>query len=744
MITTRTNNFLASLLVFIVGLLLTSSFYLYLTRSNQDALQTALQSNALQLSNRISRQFEVQVAALRRMAGHWQTMGKLNESLWRQDARNLLKDFGNFQAVEWADQGFVIRWIEPLAGNEAALNFNVAFNEQRLRALTDSRDAGQPNVTPVLELQQGGAGTVVYHPIGQGAEFQGFIIGVFRIEPLITSLLQEREQENFTISVFEGEKRIFGPERNHSKAPQGIAKWTPVKLDWKLVLTPKPAWASLYLNKTPLIILIAGTLTSLLMAMAAFLTLSNLRQRLHLKDTNQRLREEIASRKTAESNLSHISNHDKLTGLPNRSFFFEDLTQAILLARRTNRFIGMMIVDVDHFKKINDTLGHQHGDSIIRELSGRLLSEISGEISLARVGGDEFMLFLQDINSVDEVIFCAKQLQQCFHKSFRVSNTDIFLTASIGISLYPEGGNTAESLIKNADVALYQAKDAGRDTYHFFTTGMQAKALRRLELDSLLRDAIKLKQLSLVYQPKISLQKQGVTGAEVLVRWKHPEKGYISPSEFIPLAEETGMIRAIGQWVMENVCIQLKSWREQNFPELKIAVNISATQLQDRSLKSTILNLLNKYEVRPEQIELELTEEVFIENMKQNQILLRELTSKGFQLAIDDFGVGYSSLAYLRNFPISTLKIDRTFVAQLEANKDDRIIINAVIAMAHNLNFTVIAEGVETKEQADYLQMQKCDEAQGFYFSHPLPAAELRDFILSANKELEGLGTTTQ
>ncbi|AZZ89940.1 EAL domain-containing protein [Hahella sp. KA22] len=688
--------------------------------------QHALDYQAEFLSKRITRQFLEQVRALERLAAYWDNNDGFSKETWRKNAEALHKDFPNFKAIEWTDKNYVIQWIEPMAGNEQALGFNVAFNESRRRALEAARAQGDINATPVITLQQGGQGVVVYAPISKGEDFQGFIVGVFLVEQLLGSLISPQEEDHFHIRVYEEDKLIFSnSSADVSPDTSAAADWKPLQFSWRLSVQPKSDWLHNYSSPLPAFVMSAGTVSSALLAWVCYLAMSLGRQRRSLLSANESLQSEIANRQEVEQTLSHVITHDALTGLPNRSFFQEDLAQAILRAQRANRYLAVMLVDLDQFKKINDTLTHSAGDQLVVALTKRFNTLLESEISIARAGGDEFMILLENPESVDEVIAIANRIMACMKQPFTLNDEEVFITCSIGIAVYPEGGVSAEDLIRNADAALYRAKAAGRNGYHFYTTGMHAEALKRLELDRWLREAIERNELSLAFQPKVNLKTREYTGAEALLRWYRPEQGFISPAEFIPLAEETGLIKELGMWVVRRACQQLSEWRGTPLGNIRLAINLSAIQLEDKELVHKIDDLLREFDVPPRQLEFELTEEVFIQNIESNMAHLNELIKMGFRLSIDDFGVGYSSLAYLKHFPISCIKIDRSFVSQLETNADDRVIINAVIAMAHNLNLSVVAEGVETEAQATYLQKQGCDEAQGYLFAKPLPPDQL-------------------
>jgi diguanylate cyclase (GGDEF)-like protein len=434
---------------------------------------------------------------------------------------------------------------------------------------------------------------------------------------------------------------------------------------------------------------------------------------------------DITDRKQAEQKLRHIAYYDALTNLPNRELFSDRLHQAIIQARRHKRMFAVMILDVDRFKGINDTLGHKIGDSLLQYVSERLVNSIREGDTVARLGGDEFIILFPDIAQARDASFVAQKIHNALLKGFLLDSQELFITASIGISLYPSDGTDVDTLIKNADVAMYQAKAQGRNNYQFYTPTMNTEALSKLMLENNLRKALERKEFILHYQPLVELSTGRITGAEALVRWKHPRLGLLSPLEFIPMAEETGLIVPIGEWILENVCMQGKTWNEMGLSPFRMTVNLSMRQFAHNAVMKTVLNALEKSDLDPGHLELELTESVVMQNAEQTIVTLHELKSAGIQISLDDFGTGFSSLSYLQNLPLSRLKLDRSFVSGLAKETKNESISKAIIEIAHSLSLKVIAEGVETFEQLELLRSWHCDEVQGFLFSRPIPVEEI-------------------
>lgn len=434
---------------------------------------------------------------------------------------------------------------------------------------------------------------------------------------------------------------------------------------------------------------------------------------------------DISERRNYEERLQRLANMDTLTGLPNRALFFDRLKQGIIHARRQQHSLAILFLDLDQFKNINDTLGHVMGDDLLKDVADCLKKCVRSGDTVARHGGDEFVILLSDIRYKEDAALVAQKMIDSLIRPFVENDHQLFISASIGISIYPDDGEDDLSLIRHADMAMYRAKDMGRNNFQFYQQDMGDRASERLAMESSLRKALQNKEFMLFYQPKMDLTTGRICGVEALIRWQHPERGMILPGQFIPLLEETNMICSVGQWVLHEACQQQKRWQESGLPELTIAVNLSARQFVNVDLPAQVLEILENTGLDPRLLELEITESILMEHKKTVITALHDLNAMGIQLSIDDFGTGYSSLNYLKRFPIHTLKIDRSFINDLPHDHDDVAITLAVIAMAKNLNLKVVAEGVETSEQLTFLIEHRCDEIQGYYISEPVPAEKL-------------------
>jgi diguanylate cyclase (GGDEF)-like protein/PAS domain S-box-containing protein len=422
--------------------------------------------------------------------------------------------------------------------------------------------------------------------------------------------------------------------------------------------------------------------------------------------------------------MSHLAQHDPLTNLPNRVLFNDRLTQAISLAEREGTQLAVMFIDIDHFKKINDSLGHEVGDQILESIAGRLLACVRRSDTVSRLGGDEFVILLSQMENAADASYNARKILRAFARPHVIDNRNLDVGASIGVSTYPEDGLNAESLMIRADNAMYEAKQEGRNCYRFFRPEMHAQLVERQSLESELRCALGREEFLLHYQPKFNLKNGEITGVEALIRWRHPKRGMISPANFVPIAEECGLILPIGQWVLLEACRQAREWNNAGLGVVPVAVNVSATEFGAKDFLSGVRAALIATKVEPNNLELELTETVLMQDADIALVKMVALKAMGVRLAIDDFGTGYSSFTYLQRFPSDALKLDQSFVQQITSGTEDTTILSAMIDIGKSLKQRVIAEGVETRAQLDFLRLHECDEGQGYYFSRPVPAEQ--------------------
>jgi diguanylate cyclase (GGDEF)-like protein/PAS domain S-box-containing protein len=438
---------------------------------------------------------------------------------------------------------------------------------------------------------------------------------------------------------------------------------------------------------------------------------------------------DVSATRALSLRMSYLAQHDGLTELPNRILLNDRLTQAIGLARRHRQRLAVLFLDVDRFKHVNDTLGHDVGDRLLQSVAQRLLACVRNSDTVSRQGGDEFVILLSEVTQAQDAAVIAAKILLALSPPHHVDQHTLHLTVSIGIVTYPDDGTDAEALMKHADFAMYHAKDRGRNNYQFFKADMNVRALERQSLENSLRHAPERQEFVLHYQPKMNLQTDAIVGVEALIRWHHPHRGLVPPAQFVPIAEECGLIVPIGRWVLHEACRQARAWQGAGLPPMCMAINVSAVELRHPDFVAGVRAILQETELAPRYLELELTETFLMQDSQSTATVLRALKEMGVRLALDDFGTGFSSLSHLKSFPIDTLKIDQSFVRNLATDAGDAGIVSAVISMGRSLHMRVVAEGVETREQLAFLQEQRCPEGQGYYFGRPLAAGEFTPLL---------------
>jgi diguanylate cyclase (GGDEF)-like protein/PAS domain S-box-containing protein len=429
---------------------------------------------------------------------------------------------------------------------------------------------------------------------------------------------------------------------------------------------------------------------------------------------------DVSAARALALQMVHSAEHDYLTGLPNRMLLNDRISQAIALAPRHMKHVALLFLDLDGFKHINDSLGHSIGDKLLQSIAKRLVDCVRASDTVSRQGGDEFVVLLSEVEQTEDPAITARRMLKAVAEAHTIDLHDLHITTSIGVSVYPDDGLDADTLIQNADTAMYQAKENGRQGIQFFKPAMNARAVERQSIEEGLRRALERREFSLYYQPKVDLLTGGITGGEALLRWTHPTRGRVSPADFIPVAEDCGLILPIGAWVLREACRQAQAWIRAGLPATTIAVNVSAMEFRHENFLDGLYTILGETGLDPKSLELELTESVLMKHAASTAMILATLRESGIRVAVDDFGTGYSSLSYLRRFPVDAVKIDQSFIRQISTAGDDTTIVKAVIGMARGLKLRVIAEGVETQEELAFLRAYRCDEAQGYYFSQPV------------------------
>jgi diguanylate cyclase (GGDEF)-like protein/PAS domain S-box-containing protein len=445
---------------------------------------------------------------------------------------------------------------------------------------------------------------------------------------------------------------------------------------------------------------------------------------------------DVSAARAMSVQMTHAAQHDVVTNLPNRMLLNDRITQSIALARRQKKPMAVLFLDLDHFKYVNDSLGHAAGDQLLQSVSKRLVSSLRDSDTVSRQGGDEFIILLSEVSHPGDAATSARKILRALGAAHAIKDQELHINASIGISMFPEDGEEADTLIQNADMAMYHAKESGRNNFQFFTPAMNLKSVERQALEGNLRHALERDEFLLHYQPKVSLDTGSITGVEALIRWQQPGREMMLPALFVPVAEDCGLIVEIGRWVLREACQQARSWQNAGLPSLPISVNVSAVEFRDHEFIQGVRTILSETGLAPQYLQLELTEGVLMEDAESTINVLAQLKVMGVHLAVDDFGTGYSSLSYLRQFPVDVLKIDQSFIQEINSERPDSTLVSAIIDMGRSLKHLVIAEGVETLEQKTYLQNQHCAEGQGYLFSRPVAAAQFAHLLRAGMTKL--------
>lgn len=652
-------------------------------------------------------------------------------------ADNLIRYLGGITNLQLAPDG-IISDIYPLDDrHRAALGLDIIANDPSRDDALRARESRELIMAGPFQLIQGGMGLSGRYPVylgeGDDTQFWGFASALITMEDFfadisLTALAEQGYQHQLWRMKSDGSREIFsGHEEQQLPGPSATRAISLPGQTWHLdigFLNPPSHMPGRY------IALATGLVAS---AVGSFLLFQ-------LLLVPQRLRVEV-QRKTAQ--LENLAYYDPLTNLANRKFFMEQLEQATSSGKRSGRGFALMFIDLDGFKHINDTLGHAEGDNLLKQIAHNLRAALRESDIVARLGGDEFTVLSLDTTNEFQALAVAEKLLGALSTPVTLSHQQITASGSIGITLFPNDGNNSSELMQNADLAMYKAKAEGRNNYQFFSANLQKHAQRRLQIEAELRNAINASQFHLEYQPIICLNTGRVLGVEALLRWKHPERGLVSPDEFIPVAEESGLITTLGSWVIRQACQEIHTLnqnRDDSAP-LQLAINLSPLQLHHRNLLQTLDEALEGLGLNADQLTFEVTESTLMDRLDESLLVLNKIRRLGSRIAIDDFGTGYSSLSMLKLLPVNSVKIDRSFVRDIDTDGDDREIVAAIISIGHRLGLKVVAEGVETREQLQFLCAHRCDTAQGFLFSRPLPIDKLAGAIADIEPRLPTLLT---
>ena len=702
--------------------------------------QAKLELRADAFKRRIFSNLSFLLSSFERMGLRWREADRTDEFSWRADAQAFLRHRPEIEALVWMDSRFVVQRFEGQGILQYRLNQAHDISPQRKQLLAQSSITGEMEFSPLVALEDGALGIEIYAPIQRrDGSFDGFLLMLIRVDVLLQEISQpDFDAGYYAMAIAAGEVAFSNYGNGQGAFNLESLQYLPsssfaLNLDnddegWDFHIWMRPGAVPITHTFLPELVLLAGFALAALVVLVLSLLRTTMNRENILSQLNDKLEKQIAERRSVEAQLRKLANFDELTGLPNRHNMQETLRRWVKNAERSDNCFYLLFIDLDRFKDVNDTLGHITGDQLLRRVAQRIKPIINQTDELARIGGDEFVV-VSAIDKDDAIRVLAHNLLEAFQHPISLDEQRVYLSCSIGIAAFPEGGKTPQELISHADAALYQAKDAGRNTYRVFDAALHEKLSHRVELTHDLRHAIQSQQFQIWFQPKISLRHGRIVGAEALIRWNDPQRGYVPPGDFIGLTEENGMIIELGRWILQSAALQFKEVMHLSDHPLVLSINVSGFQLRDPRFVHHVEKVLALSGLHPDQIELELTEQVLIENVVSNRSMLDALTDLGVSLSIDDFGVGYSSLAYLKNFPVAALKIDRSFVKDLGNDPDDEDITSAIIEMAKRLNITVIAEGVETEDQLQWLLSAECEQAQGFLFSTAVPASKWPDLL---------------
>jgi diguanylate cyclase (GGDEF)-like protein len=647
---------------------------------------------------------------------------------WNDDANIISLYYQSITAMVWLSPDLVIQKYYP-PDRQAQLLGTPFKGSELTTTLLKSEGNQHAMIGSAGNLGRIGSDIVMFSRI-ENASRQGFLGLIISLQDLLNNVIRQNISEGYQVAISRDGQTLYQFAGDVTLRDQWAVSRTLQLLgsQWQLHVWMTPARLAEERQGLALTLLFTGLFITAMLTLVFYIVAQSRYKAQQLADANIELYSEIDERERVEKEIAYLAEHDALTRLINRNALMRILSEW-LADDAKNGLTAILFIDLDRFKEVNDALGHTVGDELIKRVARRIKKLAPNEAVLARSGGDEFLLAVPHSTSREHILTLADQLLQALDAHFYVDEYELFISASIGIAFAEDADNNPEYLIRNADTALYQAKDNGRNTYHIYSQAVHRDLAKKLEMVKQLRHAVEQEALEVYYQPKVELLGHRITGLEALVRWVKDDGTVIGPDQFIPIAEDTGLIIPLSEYVMRTACNQLKRWHEMGFNDLTMAINISGKQLHLPDLVDTIVDNVSEARLSPKCIELELTEQVFIENIQSHTNFMHSVREHGMSLAIDDFGVGYSSLSYLKNFPVTSLKIDRSFVRDLPDNEDDAVIVQTIINLAKNLNIQLVAEGIETSEQVEFLLSRDCGIGQGYLFSRPVPADEITQLL---------------
>lgn len=723
----RYSHFRLAILMAVAGLVVTLTIAIALVIQDNQQVRRYLAAEVEELQHEINSQIRHHMFGLTWLARH-QTRYLDAPNTWVDEAPVLVNSYPHFRFLLWFDEN-----LQLINGYTTERNIDLAtITAERLNIDLNTLQANERVLIPtrLLGANQFELGLLVTINTRRGTQY---FIGVMDARALLSSTVTEflDNRTQFRLSAPHLDLPLFEVAGDESLRERwrGVAEFGLFGQQWKMEMWPNRERLNSLRSWVPLLVALAGLVTTGLMTFVLYtLGISRVRAQ-ELADTNIDLYAEIEERERVEKRMAYLAEHDRLTDLANRNSLLDRLKEFFADAQRHATHVGVLFIDLDNFKDVNDALGHSLGDELLKRVATRLLRLAPSHSCLARMGGDEYVLAIAGLDGLQQLTDYAKKVLAALDTHFYVEEYEIFISASIGVALSQPDIDDAESIVRNADTALYRAKESGPNSYHVYTEVLHQELNVRMELMKRLRHAVEHNKLTVYYQPKVDMQQRRIIGAEALVRWIDDDGNIIGPDKFIPIAEDTGLIIPISEFVLRTACKQLAAWHALGFSDLSMAVNLSGKQLQSPDLVAHIMAVVHATQIPASSLELELTEQVFIENIQSHTNFMHAIRERGISLSIDDFGIGYSSLSYLKHFPVTALKIDRSFVQDLPHDKDDATLTQTIINLATSLDIGLVAEGVETEAQVEFLLDRDCNIGQGFLFSRPIPAEEFTQLL---------------
>jgi len=718
-----------SLLILIGGCLGALWFYQSLRAAEEAALVRFLDDRSRYVRADLLAKINEHTQAQQRMAARLNNQPLVDEQKWRDDVLRYQSDYPYYRSMSVLDSRRITLWQQSIGPRRSLPGEPYPISGRYQTVLDLAADSGELVVTEPFVMADGRTGVTFINPIGTGPDHKGFLAAVLTVPDAIDAMLSELFRDQLRLRVMVDDREVYpfpppGWPEDYSWQPGFYLDLDEDSRGFHFQFALTADDVALVHSALPGTALAGGIAMALLLALLTYLGLAARRQARSMAATNRRLHREVRERELAEQELEFLVTHDPLTGLPNRTGSSRELERILSESHGTKAQLALLFLDLDQFKDINDSLGHQLGDQLLCEIPRRLGQVLRETDFVGRHGGDEFLIAVSRPGR-EQIEQLVSQLLRSLDEGFRIERNQFFISASIGVAYYPESGSSVSELIQNADTALFKAKNAGRNQFAVFTREMFDQAQHRLNLSRDIRQALDAGQFSLVYQPIVRVDDLQMVGLEALLRWHHERGFQVPPQDFIRIAEETGLIGRLGEFALRQALSDLGRWQAMGGQAPWLAVNISGAQIRETDFAETLSVLLHEHRIQPEQLHLEITEEVLIENLMRNRRTLQKLDDIGMRIVVDDFGVGYSSLAYLKNFPISVVKIDRGFVQDLARDPEDQAITRTICSLARDLGMSTVAEGVEHLDQLELLRQFNCVFAQGFLFSRPVDADEV-------------------